>query len=208
MPYTAVVDIKGANTQFVDGQVTVGFGTNDITVSRVWVLSPTHLIANVVVAPGAAVGTSEISVISGFNVMIAPSPFQIQPANAALPTVGTVVNAGTLQPTLFPGAFGSVYGLNLAAASQQRAGNTERHAGRDSIRQRGAGELFVPSGFPIGPAVLNLNTGANSICRWSDGRQSSGGDSKRYQRNHVRRQLGERRRGILQSRRYGHCTGE
>jgi hypothetical protein len=162
-PYTALVDITGVNTRFVDGQVTVGFGTSDITVNRVWVLSPTHLVANVVVAAGAAVGSSEISVISGFNVMTAPVPFQIQPANLALPLIGTVVNAVTAQPTLFPGGFGVIYGLNLAAspASVQVTLNGMPAA----IQYAGAQQVnfVVPAGFPTGAAVLNLNTSAGSI---------------------------------------------
>ena len=42
---TATVDITAANMNFVDGQVTVGFGSDDVQVRRVWVLSPTHAIA-------------------------------------------------------------------------------------------------------------------------------------------------------------------
>ena len=91
--FSAMVDIAGSNTDFVNGQVTVGFGTTDVTVSRLWVLSPTHLIANVVVAPNAAVGASEISVISGFQVVTQPFGFQVQPANAALPAIAAVANA-------------------------------------------------------------------------------------------------------------------
>jgi len=163
VPYTAMVDITGANTRFADGQVTVGFGTSDVTVSRVWVLSPTHLIANVVVASGAAVGSSEISVISGFNVMTAPSPFQIQPPNPSLPIIGTIVNAATAQQTLFPGGFASIYGLNLAATPTSVQATLNGTPVAIQFASAGQVNFFVPANFPIGPAVLNLNTGASSI---------------------------------------------
>ena len=42
---SAMVDVMASHTNFVQGQVTVGFGTSDIAVRRVWVLSPTHLVA-------------------------------------------------------------------------------------------------------------------------------------------------------------------
>lgn len=163
VPYTAMVDIKGVNTQFADGQVTVGFGTSDVTVSRVWVLSPTHLIANVVVASGAAIGSSEISVISGFNVLVAPVQFQIQPANATLPMIGTVVNPVNGQSTLFPGGFGVVYGLNLAASPtsvQVTLNGTPL-----GLQFAGAGQVnfVLPSNFPTGPAQLTINTGSGNI---------------------------------------------
>ena len=38
---SAMVDITTTNTNFVQGQVTVGFGSNDIQVRRIWVLGPT-----------------------------------------------------------------------------------------------------------------------------------------------------------------------
>ena len=78
---SAMVDITATNTNFVHGQVTVGFGTSDIEVRRVWVLSPTQLVADVVVANNAAVGAWPVNVISGFQVAEQPAAFQIQPPN-------------------------------------------------------------------------------------------------------------------------------
>lgn len=162
-PYTALVDITGVNTNFIDGQVTVGFGSSDVTVNRVWVLSPTHLEANVVVAPGAAVGSSEISVIAGFSVMMAPVSFQIQPANTAQPLVGTVVNGLNTQTTLYPAVEAVAYGLNLGAG----LGSVQATLNGTPINvvYAGAGQVnfVVPPGFPAGPATLSLSSGSGSI---------------------------------------------
>ena len=65
---TAMVDITAANMNFVDGQVTIGFGSHDVLVRRVWVLSPTHAVANVSVAANAPQSFSEMSVISGMQI--------------------------------------------------------------------------------------------------------------------------------------------
>src|SRR5262249_47737272 len=62
---TAAIEITGTNTNFVEGRVTAGFGSADVAVRRVWVLSPTRAIANVAVAGNASQALSEISVISG-----------------------------------------------------------------------------------------------------------------------------------------------
>jgi hypothetical protein len=86
------IEITASNMNFVDGQVTVGFGTDDVTVRRVWALSPTHLIADVVVAPNAALGTSEVSVISGFQVASLANAFQIQPADSSRPAIVSIAN--------------------------------------------------------------------------------------------------------------------
>lgn len=163
VPYTALVDITGVNTQFIDGQVTVGFGTSDVTVSRVWVLSPTHLQANAVVAPGAAIGSSEISVISGFNAMIPSVPFQIQPANTTQPLIGTVVNGLNTQTTLYPAIEAVAYGLNLAAGLGTVQATLNGAPINVVYASSGQVNFVIPPGFPTGPATLNLAGGAGSI---------------------------------------------
>ncbi len=79
----ASIDITTANTNFVDGQVAVGFGTADVTVRRVWVLSPTHLIADAVAAPNAAASLAEVSIVSGMQYVSQPNGFQVQLPPAA-----------------------------------------------------------------------------------------------------------------------------
>ena len=160
---SSMVDITAQNASFVDGQVTVGFGTDDITVNRLWVLSPTHLQANVVVAPNAALGASEISVISGFQVVTQPFAFQTQAANASLPSMGLpIVNAVPTQQTVYPGAIAAIYGSNLAlspAAAQVTLNNVPVQIQFASAAQI---NFVVPAGFPTGPATLNLNNGSAS----------------------------------------------
>ena len=81
---------------FTDKQVTVGLGSFDVSVDRVWVVSPTHLIANVTVASGAALGASEASVITGFQAASQKLALQTLPANPAQPSVLSVVNRPTI----------------------------------------------------------------------------------------------------------------
>ena len=161
---SAMVDVTGLNTNFVDGQVTVGFGTEDVTVRRVWVLSPTHLWANVVVAPDAALGASEISVISGFQVMAQPFAFQTLTANPKLPAIQAVVNAVPTQQTIYPGGIVAIYGSNLAlsATSAQVTLNDvpmQFQLGGVSASQA---NFLIPAGFPAGPAILKLISGSDS----------------------------------------------
>jgi hypothetical protein len=60
------VNVVGANTSFIAGQTTVGFGTSDVVVTQVTVLSPTHL--SVQVMPNVTVSTSGINVTTGLSV--------------------------------------------------------------------------------------------------------------------------------------------
>ena len=160
---SSMVDITAQNASFVDGQVTVGFGTGDITVNRLWVLSPTHLQANVVVAPNAAPGPSEVSVISGFQVVTQPFAFQTQPANPSLPSIGLpIANAVPTQQTLYPGAIAAIYGSNLAlspTAVQLTLNNLPVQIQFASAAQI---NFVIPAALPAGPATLNLNNGSAS----------------------------------------------
>ncbi len=162
-PIQATIDITTANTNFVEGQVSVGFGTSDIAVGRIWVLSANHLVANVVVAPNATVGASELSVVSGFQVMSQPSAFQIQPVNPALPAIAFVLNGVTNLPGPFnPSGYVTLYGTNLAPspANLQLALNGAAipvlYASATQIN------FQIPASFSAGSATLNLNNGAAS----------------------------------------------
>jgi len=157
---SAMVDITASNTNFVQGQVTVGFGTGDIAVRRVWVLSPTHLVADVVVANNAAIGAWPVDVISGFQVAEQPAAFQVQPPNMTLPTPALpVFNAVSYATVLHDADYGSVFGSNLAIGSTAQV----------LLNGQAAPVLYasptqinfqIPAGFPVGPATLQVNNGS------------------------------------------------
>jgi uncharacterized protein (TIGR03437 family) len=158
---SAAVDITTTGTNFVDGQVSVGFGSDDVTVRRVWVLSPTHLIANVVVAPNAALGFSELSIASGMQVASQQNGFQVQPARSGAPTIFLpVVNAAGAEQ-LQAGNVGVIYGQNLGtlgAATVILNGQPVNVLFDNGVQVN----FLVPSGMPAGPASLALTTGGAS----------------------------------------------
>jgi uncharacterized protein (TIGR03437 family) len=161
---TGVVDITTQNTAFLDGQVTLGFGTDDITVQRVWVLSPTHLEANITVAANAITGSSEVSLISGFTVLSQPDAFQVLPRNASLPVITGVANANTAQQTIYPGVFTAIYGVNLASSPsgvQVTLGDQTMTLQPNAVLP-GQVNFFIPANFPTGPAILRLNNGSGA----------------------------------------------
>jgi len=159
---SAMVDVTASNTNFVQGQVTVGFGTSDIGVRRVWVLSPTHLVADVVVANNAALGAWPVNVVSGFQVVEQPAAFQVQTPNMTLPTPALpVFNAVSYATVLHDADYGSIFGANLDAGSTAQV----------LLNGKPAPVLYasptqinfqVPAGFPVGPTTLQVNNGSVS----------------------------------------------
>jgi hypothetical protein len=64
---STTVNVVGAHTNFSAGQTLVGFGTSDVVVNQVTVLSPTHL--TVQVTPNVTVPTAGINVTTGLQVI-------------------------------------------------------------------------------------------------------------------------------------------
>ncbi|HUI58146.1 MAG TPA: matrixin family metalloprotease [Bryobacteraceae bacterium] len=157
----SMVDITTVNTNFIDGQVTVGFGTSDISVRHVWVLSPTHLVADVVVANNAAAGSTSLYVISGFQVITQPAAFQIQPANPNLPAIALpIYNALTYVTNLHAGEYASIFGSNLSLTSTSAVVTLNGTAVPVTYASAPQINFIVPDGFPSGLATLVLNNGA------------------------------------------------
>lgn len=77
------VDVVTQNTNFIDGQVVVGFGSSDVVVKRVSVLSPTHLSVTVSSPVGNFVPVSSINITSGLRLMSqnVGTTIQSQPSN-------------------------------------------------------------------------------------------------------------------------------
>jgi uncharacterized protein (TIGR03437 family) len=138
--------------------VTLGFGTDDIAVRRVWVLGPNHIQANLAVAPGALLGATEISLISGFQVMWQRDAFQTLPAVAGKPLVWGLSNGNAAQQTVYPGSTVSVYGQNLTGAQVTLNDVTVPILGTVA----GQINFTVPPTFPTGPAVLKVSAGGNT----------------------------------------------
>jgi uncharacterized protein (TIGR03437 family) len=160
---TAGVDLTLPNANLVDGQVTVGFGSNDVTVRRVWVLSPTHLVANVVVAPGAAIGASQVSVISGLEVVAQPFAFQTQVAQIGLPVIALPVeNGDPNQQTIYPGAVATIYGQNLVLTPSTLQLTLNDVPVQVLFASAGQINFVVPANMPLGPSYLKLNNGQQS----------------------------------------------
>jgi uncharacterized protein (TIGR03437 family) len=157
----AKVDVLAANMTFADGQVTLGLGTDDITVTHVWLLSPTHLIANVQVAAKAALAASDVSVISGFQVAMQAQAMQTVAANAQLPSIAAVTNGIPSQATLYPGGYGTIWGSNLLSAGATT--NVTLNDVPAVVVYSSANQVnfVVPSDFTIVPATLKLNNGVD-----------------------------------------------
>ncbi len=110
----ARVDITGTGFQFAAGQVSLGFGTSDVTVRKIFVLDANHLQADVAVAPGAALADPDVSVFNGYRMVTATAGFHVTAPVANLPApVPIPVNALPGLNGVYAGAIVGLYGANL-----------------------------------------------------------------------------------------------
>ncbi len=68
-PGDNVVTIQGTNTNFVDGQVFAGFGSSDVAVKKVTVLSPTLVSISLSLNSNAFVPTTSINITDGLQLI-------------------------------------------------------------------------------------------------------------------------------------------
>ena len=77
------IEISGSNTNFVEGQTVVGFGSSDVTITHVWVVSPGLLQMNISVNASANAAPVMLTVASGLQLASLTASLQIAAANPA-----------------------------------------------------------------------------------------------------------------------------
>lgn len=158
----AAVDIQTTGTNFQQGVTTVGFGSTDILVRQVYVLSPTHLLVNVSINGNAALTATDISIFTGFQMVTAPGSFQTLPAlNSTKPVAYPfLINAVPLLTGSYPGAVVSLYGSSMVNGNPVLTINDRQipllYTSSTQFN------VALPSDLPTGPALLKLFNGTES----------------------------------------------
>jgi hypothetical protein len=153
----ALVEILGGNTQFIDGQAAVGFGSSDILVRRVWVTDPGRILVNLSVSPGAAPGPVAVTVSSGLQLVTLRGVLQVQPYNPrAVSLRAPVVSQDTGLAGVSAGRVAVIGAQNLPASV---AGWTLTIGGQQAnYTVLGGSQIYaqVPGNLAVGPQIVKL----------------------------------------------------
>jgi uncharacterized protein (TIGR03437 family) len=134
-----------------------GFGTSDITVRQMWVLSPASIVMNVTVSPNAKPGTVQVTVATGLQMVTHQTVLEIH-----VPEPGTVsVRVPMLNPdTGMHGVpAGGKFLIEAAGLPEDLAGWSVKVGGLEATFVRAEdGRLLVdvPAGIGVGPAAVEL----------------------------------------------------
>ncbi len=158
-----MVQIDGRNVNLVDGATLIGFGTSDVYVRKIWVVSPTRALANVVVASNASITASDATLINGVQALTQQASFQIQSANPRqlfVPAPATSALAGA-QVTLSLGLAltSSSVTVTVANANSQAAPLNAQVISTNGTQLT----LVLPSGLAPGPVVVRIQSGSDTV---------------------------------------------
>ncbi len=164
-----VVEINGANTTFVPGDTTVGFGSSDVVARQVYVPSPTRAWAVATVRSNAAPGTYKLTVTTGLEVLEVPGGFRVlgpsgTPGGQPVVRFQSLVNSATMQPNLSPGVLASLFGSNLVVEGEGPVQVTFNGQAAPLVSVSAIQiNLQIPAGLAPGPVVMEVHNGvANS----------------------------------------------
>jgi hypothetical protein len=152
----AEVDILGTNTNFVAGQVAVGFGSSDLIVRHVWVVSPQEILLNVTVRPSAQLGPVQLTVASGLQTETLSAALQVQ-ANVSQMSLNVPVLNALTNIEGVPAGGGAL--INTTGLPQNLINWTLTVGGQPTTFYMGGGNqigALIPANLPVGPAVVQL----------------------------------------------------
>jgi hypothetical protein len=153
-----VIEVNAPGARFQRGRVGLGFGTSDVQVRSLAVVSPTRLLASVSVAPQAAQGALTVTLNSGLHLqqqrngaivggagIAASRNIQID-SNWSTEDGSRIVQAGS----------NAVVGINLTAATLRVAATLNDLPVAVASAGNGRVNLSVPGGMESGFALLRL----------------------------------------------------
>ena len=162
----AMVEITASNMTFSDGQISVGFGSSDVVVEGIWVVSPTLVRVNVFVAPGAQASDTVVSVFSGLQTASLAAGFHILTSSSPVAGIGSgVVNADPAQSTVFPGSTAILPVYSLPASATAASVTLTLNGVSVPVTGLDANNLTfqIPASFAPAPAIVQLQVGGVPI---------------------------------------------
>jgi hypothetical protein len=146
------------NTNFVQGQSQIGFGTSEITVKSIWVVSPGLVKANISASASARAQATSLTVATGLQLTTLTSAFQI---NAANPGQASIVTPILNQATQLPGVpVNGVALINTTGLPQSLTGWTLTISNQPATFTFANSQIIaaMPAGLLLGPSVVQLTS--------------------------------------------------
>ncbi|HEU0122182.1 MAG TPA: matrixin family metalloprotease [Bryobacteraceae bacterium] len=148
----SLIEVSGTN--FAEGATSVGFGTPDIDVRKVWFPSPNRMYVNVRVAPNAALASYNMTVLNGVR---------LTTLNGALQVNGSKAPWFDMPGNLVAGSNATIHvnGLSFGQSAAIQVSLNDRPMQVMGVDGSNV-TIALPTDLPAGVAVLRLIAGADS----------------------------------------------
>jgi len=152
-----MIEVDGFNTNFVEGQTVIGFGSSDVVVRRTWIVNPGKALLNISINAGAVAGLTTVTADTGVQAVTLNAGLQINPpADHQVSLHVPVFNLATGLPGVPTGGTVTVATTGLPASLEGWT-LTIADANVDFTVDANSNILaVVPRSTPLGPAVLRL----------------------------------------------------
>ncbi len=153
----ALIEVNGVNTGFQEGQTALGFGSSDIVVRRLWVASPTRILASVFVPAASAPAMTAVTVATGLRLLSNSAGFQVQPNNPRQISLQVAAVEGAASSFL-PGTPATIQVSNLPANLNPALLTVTLNDRPLTILSVATGRITfqVPAGTAPGTAILRV----------------------------------------------------
>jgi hypothetical protein len=158
----AMVEIRGMPV--IDGEVTIGFGSSDVLVGKVWLRDGGRIWLNLSVDPAAANGDLPITISSGLNTVYTQSALHVtDPVDGQLVLDPSLTNAATNRSSVWPGAVAIANIPNIEAPASTLRLAFGGEAAVVYWASKGRMAFRVPADLKPGPVVMSLSTAQNNL---------------------------------------------
>lgn len=162
----SMIEIHGMDTNFQNGSIRLGFGTSDIVVKKIWVRSPTNLLAQIQVSPQAALIPVSLTLTNGLQQIHQREALWVgSPDTQRIPIQFAQLNPLTGVSHTLPGGIivatlGDLHGQDAVFLMGDRNHPVEV---RDfEVLESGQYAIRVPSDFVPGPVAFAVKTASRT----------------------------------------------
>ncbi len=158
----AMVEIRGMTV--VDGQVSIGFGSSDVFVRKVWIRDGGTIWMNVSVNPAAVKSDLPMTIASGLQTVYTQNTLHLaDPVDNQLVIEPALTNAATGRASVWPGAVAVANIPNLDANASTLQLTVGGQPAVVYWASQGRMAFQIPPNAKPGPAVLSLSTAQSNL---------------------------------------------
>lgn len=148
--------VEFSGPSFVEGQTSVGFGTPDIVVRKMWFPAPNRMVANLLISPSAAPNNYNVTLLNGIR--LSPYAASVQVNASRTPWISLS------QSPVIAGTPASLHVNGLSFSSSSAIQLTINDGAIPVTGVEGSNVYFtVPTNFPAGLGLIKLQVGAEVV---------------------------------------------